>query len=88
MQHDIISGPTPWTDREFGYDPDIVRFAAKSSLAARAPEVQFVSGGLPWIDPEDVLGGGFPALLLYDSPCSAGRIAMVRRDRTVEMVGF
>lgn len=27
MQHDIVRGPTPWTDREFGYDPDAVRFA-------------------------------------------------------------
>jgi hypothetical protein len=27
MQHDIVRGPTPWTERDFSFDPDAVRFA-------------------------------------------------------------
>ena len=32
MEHDIIRGPTPWTDQELGYDPDVVRFAVFSDV--------------------------------------------------------
>ena len=41
MQHDIISGPTPWTDREFGYDPDTVRFAIFSDVTGGEREGVF-----------------------------------------------
>ena len=30
--HDIVRGPLPWTDRDFAYDPDAVRFAVFSDL--------------------------------------------------------
>lgn len=30
--HDIVRGPTPWTERDFPYDPDTVRFAVFSDL--------------------------------------------------------
>ena len=32
LEHDIVRGPTPWTDRDFGYDPDAVRFAVFADL--------------------------------------------------------
>lgn len=39
--HDIVRGPLPWTDRDFGYDPDVVRFAVFSDLTAGEREGVF-----------------------------------------------
>jgi hypothetical protein len=32
LEHDIVRGPFPWTDRDFAYDPDVVRFAVFADL--------------------------------------------------------
>ena len=32
LEHDIVRGPTPWTDRDFVYDADAVRFAVFADL--------------------------------------------------------
>lgn len=41
MQHDIVRGPTPWTDRDFAYDPDAVRFAVFADLTGGEREGVF-----------------------------------------------
>ena len=43
LEHDIVRGPTPWTDRDFAYHPDTVRFAVFADLTGGEREGVFAA---------------------------------------------
>ncbi|MFC2173586.1 hypothetical protein ACFLU6_13280, partial [Acidobacteriota bacterium] len=64
---------------------DIHRFESKASLAADLPEATFQSGGLPWLDPDNVLDPGAPSMLFYEVVCRPVDIHVVKDGLTVRV---